>query len=84
MTFKENLLKKIEIEKLTGTILKSIGPPESGRKVDKESMRCLLDMGAFEYYSAIGPTPTPNADINKDGVVDEKDLLLLKERWHAE
>ncbi|MFC1858529.1 hypothetical protein ACFL9U_10980 [Thermodesulfobacteriota bacterium] len=49
MTFKDNLLEKIEIEKLTKTIVHSIGPPESGRKVDKESMRRLLGMGAFEY-----------------------------------
>jgi hypothetical protein len=49
MSFKENLLKKIEIDKLTTEVLNTIGPPESGRKIDKAAMRRLLEMGPYRY-----------------------------------
>lgn len=49
MSFKENLLQKIEIDALTRSVLESIGPPGSGRKVDKEAMRGLLDHGTFTH-----------------------------------
>ena len=44
MSFKENLLKKIQIDRLTKKVLDSIGPPDSTRKVDKETMRRLLEI----------------------------------------
>lgn len=47
MSFKENLLKKIEIDKLTQKVLITIGSSESGRKVDRDAMRSLLAMGSF-------------------------------------
>jgi hypothetical protein len=40
MTFKENLL------------IDSIGTPESGRKVDKDAMRRLLDMSPYQHQKA--------------------------------
>ena len=49
MSFKKNLLKKIEINRMADKILNSIGPPESGRKVDKETMRRLLEMSDYQY-----------------------------------
>lgn len=49
MSFKENLLKKIEIDHLARKVLGSIGPPESGRKVDRDAMRSLLDFGSFAF-----------------------------------
>jgi hypothetical protein len=49
MSFKENLLKKIEIDKLANEVLKSIGPPGSERKIDKEAMKRLLEMGPYGY-----------------------------------
>jgi len=49
MSFKENLLKKLEINKMVQTIIASIGPPDSGRKVDKETVRRLLEMSAYKY-----------------------------------
>ncbi|MBU4344186.1 MAG: hypothetical protein L6247_04005 [Desulfobacteraceae bacterium] len=49
MSFKENLLKKIKIDKMTGVILNSIGPPDSGRKLDKQTMRSLLEMGSYQF-----------------------------------
>jgi hypothetical protein len=49
MSFKENLLKKIEIDKLTTTVLNSIGPPSGERKIDKETMKKLLEMSPYRY-----------------------------------
>lgn len=48
MSFKENLLKKIKINEMTKIVLNSIGPPESGRKLDKQTMRSLLKMGSYQ------------------------------------
>ena len=49
MSFKENLLKKIEINKLSRKVLQTIGPADSGLKIDKESMRNLLEIGPYQY-----------------------------------
>ncbi|UCH22217.1 MAG: hypothetical protein JSU83_02935 [Deltaproteobacteria bacterium] len=49
MSFKENLLKKIEIDKLANEVLESIGPPGSERKINKESMKRLLEMSPYRY-----------------------------------
>ncbi len=49
MSFKETLLKKIEIDKLTNEILNSIGPPGSERKIDKEAMKRLLEKSTYRY-----------------------------------
>ena len=49
MSFKENLLKKIEIDKLTTTVLNSIGPPSGERKIDKQAMKQLLEMSPYGY-----------------------------------
>lgn len=42
MSFKQNLINKIKIDKMVNKVLNSIGPPESGRKIDKETMRNIL------------------------------------------
>ena len=49
MPFKENLLKKIQINQLSRNVLQSIGPAESGLKLDKNSMRNLLELGPYQY-----------------------------------
>jgi hypothetical protein len=49
MSFKENLLKKIEIDKMSRNILATIGPPGSEYKVDKGTMRRLLEMGSYKF-----------------------------------
>ena len=49
MSFKENLLTKIKIDRLAAKVIASIGPAESGRKLDKEAMRSLLEMGPYEH-----------------------------------
>ncbi len=47
MGFKDNLLKKIHIDALGRKVIASIGPPGSGRRIDKETMIQLLETGSF-------------------------------------
>jgi hypothetical protein len=42
MAYKDNLLKKIEIDRLSRTIAKSIGPVESGKRIDRTVMKQLI------------------------------------------
>jgi len=49
MSFKENLLQKIKINKMAKQVVASIGPVESGLKVDKKIMRSLLEMTSYTY-----------------------------------
>ncbi len=48
MSFKENLLKKIRIDKLVDHIISTIGPIESDKKVDRQAMRTLIEMAPYE------------------------------------
>lgn len=50
MTFKENLLNKIKINKLARKVLASFGLPESGSKIDRDAMRSLLEMSPYQYH----------------------------------
>jgi len=52
MSFKDNLLKKIQISQLSRKVSASFGPPESGSKIDKDAMRSLLEMGPYQYQKA--------------------------------
>jgi hypothetical protein len=49
MGFRENLLKKIQINQLADTILRSMGPTDSGQRMDRDAMRRLLEMGDYHY-----------------------------------
>ncbi len=49
MGFRENLLKKVRINQLSEAILGSLGPPDSGRRMDRDAMRRLLEMGGYHY-----------------------------------
>lgn len=49
MSFKENLLKKIKINRLVNQVIATIGPADSERKVDKNLMRRLLEMSPYTY-----------------------------------
>ena len=49
MSFKENLLTKIKIDKLAEKVIASIEPAESGRTVDKDAMRGLLEMSPYQH-----------------------------------
>ncbi len=47
MTFKENLLKKIQVDTLAKTVIDSWKPAESIQHIDKEAMRRLLDLAGY-------------------------------------
>ena len=49
MTFKENLLQKIELERLAALVIASCGSEQSTRPVDKEAMRSLLELSPYQY-----------------------------------
>ncbi len=49
MSFKENLLKKIKIDKMSKVVFASIGTLDSGKKIDKETMRELLEMSPYKF-----------------------------------
>jgi hypothetical protein len=48
MSFRENLLKKIEINRLTDQIRKTVAPASSEVRLDKDLMRKLLTLSSFE------------------------------------
>jgi hypothetical protein len=50
MSFKENLLSKLKIDRLAADVIDSLGPAESGRKVDKDAMRRLLEMSPYRHH----------------------------------
>lgn len=47
MSFKENLLNKIRIDKMAQKVIRSIGTSESGSKTDRETMREILAMSSY-------------------------------------
>jgi len=49
MSFKENLLQKIEIDRLAYKVIASCGPAHVRHPVDKEAMRRLLVLSTYEY-----------------------------------
>jgi len=49
MTFKENLLQKIELEKLASRVIASIGTGQAQYPVDQEAMQGLLELSPYQY-----------------------------------
>lgn len=49
MAFKQNLLMKIRIDRLTSGIIASVGSADSDKKTDKEAMKQLLEMSSYRY-----------------------------------
>jgi hypothetical protein len=49
MAFKENLLTKLKIDRLAAEVMDSIAAAQSGGKVDKDAMRSLLELSAYQY-----------------------------------
>ena len=47
MAFRENLLRKIQIDQLAGRILATIGAPGSEARLDKQAMRQLLALSPY-------------------------------------
>lgn len=73
MSFKENLLKKIRIDKLANEVIASIGPPDSYEKVDKKAVRDFLEMGPYEAHKE----RDLELYIKKNGPEDKKQILVL-------
>jgi len=69
MNFKQNLLKKIEIDEMTRKVLATLGTVDSGLRIDKDTMRRLLETGPYEHLSRrdmdlyIDKTGTPDGTI---------------------
>jgi hypothetical protein len=49
MSFKANLLKKIQIDALAKQVIASFGPPDSGMRIDKDAMRSLLEISIYTH-----------------------------------
>lgn len=49
MGFKENLLRKIQIKRLTAQVQRTIAPPDSPQRIDRQAMKALLEMGDYVY-----------------------------------
>lgn len=49
MSFKDNLLKKIQIDALAQKVISSWGPPGSGMRIDKDAMRDLLEISIYTH-----------------------------------
>jgi hypothetical protein len=71
MSFKENLLKKIQIDQLAGTVLASFGPPEIGSKIDKDAMRNILAMSPYQYQKE------RDLDLYIEDLADEPAKILV-------
>ena len=48
MPFKENLLKKMKIDEMAKNVFASIGPPDNATKIDKETMRSILELSPYQ------------------------------------
>ena len=71
MGFQENLLKKIEIDRLSQKVINSLGSPGSGNKVDKDSMRRLLELAGYSHQKR------RQMDLYHNDVGAEKDAILV-------
>lgn len=80
MSFKKNLLKKIEIKVLSQKVIKTIGPAGSEKKIDKKSMTRILEYSSYTpgkerdmdiYVLDTGPGPDSGSDS------DKKKILVL-------
>ena len=72
MSFKENLLTKLKIDNLANKVIASIGPVESGSKVDKDAMRSLLEMSPYQFQKA------RDLDLYVEGIdQDQKKIFVL-------
>ena len=72
MSFKENLLRKLELQKLAVRVIASMGSGQTYRRIDKEAMRKLLEMSPYRYRQ--------ERDLDlyvKDGGDELKKILVL-------
>jgi hypothetical protein len=68
MGFRENLLKKIQVDQLADTILRSMGSSDSGQRMDRDAMCRLMEMGGYHYQK--------ERDLDLY-VLNEKEFLVL-------
>jgi len=68
MGFRENLLKKIEIKHLAEKVIRSINPTDSTQRIDLDSMKQLLAVGAYEH------SKERDLDLYR---IDDRHLMLL-------
>ena len=75
MSFRENLLKKIEIDRLADRVNTSMGSPESGRRIDRDLARRLLNIAGYAlirkrdlelYLIPAKPAPPKVLDLDND------------------
>ncbi len=71
MSFKDNLLKKININNTSNKVISSIGPPDSERKTDKSTMRRLLEMSPYTLHKK------RDLDLYIKGNPEEKGEILV-------
>ncbi len=71
MSFKDNLLRKININNTANKVLGSIGPPDSERKTDKATMRRLLEMSPYTLHKK------RDLDLYIKGNPEEKGEILV-------
>jgi hypothetical protein len=71
MSFKENLLKKIQINQLARKVLASFGPPASGSKIDKDAMCSILAMSPYQYQKE------RDLDLYIEDLADEPSKILV-------
>ena len=49
MSFRENLLQKMELDRLAARVIASCGTGKSSHPIDKETMRKLLNLSPYQY-----------------------------------
>jgi hypothetical protein len=49
LSFRESILQKIKIDDLAREVLSTLGPPGSGKKVNKKAMQALLKIGGYTH-----------------------------------
>lgn len=73
MSIKEQLLRKIEIDRLARRVRNTIGYPGSERKVDKDAMQKLLDMSPYQHRKE----RDLDLYIRENGEGEKKKILVL-------
>ncbi len=71
MSFKENLLKKIEIDRLALLVIASCWPADGRHKVNKEAMRRLLESSPYKYKRE------RDLDLYLKPIEDEVQMILV-------
>jgi hypothetical protein len=69
--FEENLLQKIELERLAARVIASIGTGQPPHRIDKEAMRSLLELSPYQYQHE------RDLDLYVKALDGEKKLILV-------